>query len=257
MSDDTTNTEQTGSPGQAASPAIHKKRPLRASLLRWLGVVILAYVAVAYLVMPALWTRYMHRHPALDEMPGITVTKNGIPGDPINVALIGAKSDLIKIMLAAKWHPADPLSLRSSLEIAEATVLKRPYEDAPVSNLYLWGRKEDLAFEQPVGEDPRKRHHVRFWRSDKVDGQGRPVWAGSATYDDAVGLSHTTGQITHHIAADLDAERGHLFDNLQQSGDLKETTIIANFHSVQQGRNGGGDPWHTDGSLYVGEIAIK
>src|SRR6185369_11715834 len=103
-------------------------------------------------------------------------------------------------MLAAGWHAADPLGLRSDLEIAADTVLARPYEDAPVSNLYLFGRKEDLAFEQPAGDDPRRRHHVRFWKSSKVDDQGRPAWVGSATYDQRVGLSHTTGQITHHIA---------------------------------------------------------
>src|SRR5262249_4774795 len=42
--------------------------------------------------------------------------------------------------------------------MAEAAVLKRKYEDAPVSNLYLFGRKEDLAFEQPVGDNPRVSH---------------------------------------------------------------------------------------------------
>ena len=66
-------------------------------------------------------------------------------------------------MLAAKWYPADRLTWRSCLRIADASVLRRAYADAPVSNLYLFG-EEDLAFEQPVGRDPRQRHHVRFWR---------------------------------------------------------------------------------------------
>jgi hypothetical protein len=155
-------------------------------------------------------------------MPGITTTGSGIPGDPINVAVVGTKAELIRTMLKAKWHPADPLSLKSSLEIAEATILKRPYEDAPVSNLYLWGRKEDLAFEQQVGDDPRQRHHVRYWRTEQVDEDGRPAWAGSVTFDKSVGLSHTTGQITHHISADLDAERDRLMSELEATGDLAE-----------------------------------
>ena len=155
-------------------------------------------------------------------------------------------------MLAAGWHPADPLTLKSCLEMAEAAVLKRTYEDAPVSNLFLFGRKQDLAFEQPVGNDPRKRHHVRFWKTQLVDAADRPVWVGSATYDRKVGLSHTTGQITHHIAADVDAERDHLFQNLEQTHDLAEMYIINDFHKTREGRNGGGDPWYTDGKLYVG-----
>ena len=127
------------------------------------------------------------------------------------MALIGTKAEVIKIMVAAKWHPADPLTLRSDLEIAEATVLKRPDDEAPVSNLYLFGRKEDLAFEQPVGHDPRQRHHVRFWRTGQDRADGRPIWVGSAVYDEHVGLSRTTGQITHVTAADVDAERDYLF----------------------------------------------
>ena len=62
-----------------------------------------------------------------------------------------------------------------------ADVLERkPYPDAPVSNLYLWGRIQDLAFEQPVGNSPKQRHHVRFWRSAEVDDNGEPLWLGAA-----------------------------------------------------------------------------
>jgi hypothetical protein len=131
-------------------------------------------------------------------------------------------------------------------------MLDRPYKDAPVSSLYLWGRKEDLAFGQEIGPDPQKQHHVRFWQSEKVDADGRPLWMGSATYDQSVGLSHTTGQITHHIAADVDAERDHLFQSLEQTHDLADMYVIGDFHKIREGRNGEGDPWHTDGKLYVG-----
>jgi hypothetical protein len=190
----------------------------------------------------------------MESIPGITHTANGIPGDPLNVVLIGTETGLKKIMLAAKWYPADPLTLRSCLEIAGDVVLKRPFDDAPVSNLYLFGRKEDFAFEQPLGDNPRHRHHVRFWRSDRVDRDGSPVWIGAATYDMRVGLSDTTGQITHHISPDVDAERDKLFHDLEQSGDLSERYVVKGFHRILDGRNGGGDPWHTDGNLYAGVV---
>lgn len=219
-----------------------------------LTTLLLAYLVVAYLVMPVVWTWYVRDHPTLDAVPHITFTADGLPGDPLNIALIGTETALKKILLAAKWDQADPLTLRSSLEIAEAAVLERPYVDAPVSTLYLWGRKEDLAFEQPVGDNPRQRHHVRFWRADQVDRDGRPVWVGAAIYDTSVGFSDTTGQITHHTAADIDAERDKLLRDLKQTGDLSEVYTIQGFHNILQGRNGGGDPWHTDGGLAVGVI---
>jgi hypothetical protein len=230
-----------------------------ASRLRWKNLaafavpLLLAYLLTAYVVLPLAWRCYAHRHPALDGAPTITHTASGIPGDPLNAALVGTEPQVQAIMAAAGWYPADPLGLRSDLKIAADTVLKRPDDRAPVSNLYLFGRKEDLAFEQPVGNNPRKRHHVRFWRIEKSEAD-RPVWIGSATYDEHVGFSHTTGQITHHIAADVDAERDHLFENLEATNDLAATDVIDDFHKALEGRNGGGDRWHTDGRLYVGVI---
>ena len=188
-------------------------------------------------------------------MPRITHTSADIPGDPLNVALIGTETEVKKIMLAAKWYPADPLTLKSCLKMADAAVLKRPYDDAPVSSLYYDGRKQELAFEQPVGNSPRHRHHVRFWRLDKVDADGRPVWVGSAVYDERVGLSRTTGAVTHFTAPDVDTERDYLLHDIEQTGELAEHYVVEDFHKTREGRNGGGDPWHTDGNLYVGIIA--
>ncbi len=165
-------------PDTASSPMPAKRPRLRRRLLQLAALLLVTWLAAAYLLIPQLWKRYDRRHPALENIPGVTHTASGIPGDPLNVALIGMKANVMKIMVAAKWYAADPLTLASCLEIADASVLKRPYDAAPVSNLYLWGRKEDLAFEKPVGDDPRRRHHVRYWRSDELDVDGRPLWVG-------------------------------------------------------------------------------
>lgn len=227
------------------------RRVKRVSLLT--TSIIAAYIMLAYVIVPA---GYEHRHPAIDTAAGISTTADGHPGDPLNVALIGSEADLKKTMLAAGWFVADSLGFKSDLKITADTVLERSDNKAPVSNLFLWGRKEDLAFEQPVGDDPRQRHHVRFWKSRDLDEQSRPSWMGAATYDKRVGFSHTTGQITHHIAADVDAERDHLFTNLEQTGYLPNVQVIDDFHKVRAGQNGGGDPWHTDGRLFTGTIVI-
>ena len=36
-----------------------------------------------------------------------------------------------------------------------------------------------------------------------------------------------------------------------------EAYAVEDFHKTRTGRNGGGDPWHTDGDLRVGVIADK
>lgn len=234
----------------------HRRSPWRRAAVAFV-LFIGAYLLVAYFLIPLLWTRYYHRHPALEDAPRITHTSDGNPGDPLNVALIGSEAGVKAIMQAAAWHPADHLGLKSDLEIGVDTVLDRPDVDAPVSTLFLFGRKEDLAYECPVGDSPKKRNHVRFWKTEKPDAEGRPLWIGAATYDERVGLSHTTGEITHHVAPDVDVERDRLFSDLAKTGDLSETYFVDNYHTVREGRNGGGDPWHTDGRLEVGVIKLK
>lgn len=224
-------------------------------ILKFLVAAIVTWLVLAYVVLPWHWSRYVRRHPALENLPGVTRTSAGLPGDPLNVGLVGHETEVQQAMRKARWYPADPLSLKSDLRIAADSVLERPYDDAPVSDLFLFGRKEDLAFEQPVGHDPRQRHHVRFWKADRLDPEGRPLWIGAVTFDQRVGLSHTTGQITHHISADVDAERDRLIENLQSSGSLAESYAIDDFHEPPEGRNGGGDPWHTDGRLRIGVIS--
>lgn len=221
---------------------------------RWMAAALVGYLVFAYVAMPEVWREAAGHHPALEQMPRIARTHDDIPGDPLNIALIGSEAGLSRAMLAAGWHPADPLTLESCLRIASDTVLHRPYNDAPVSNLYVWGRKQDLAFEQPVGHDPRRRHHVRFWRSSQVDEQGQPLWIGGATFDIKVGLSHTTGQITHHISPDVDAERDKILRDLQRTEALAAVKWLDGFHQSLTGHNGGGDSYHTDGRLPIGVL---
>jgi hypothetical protein len=223
--------------------------------LRTLALVLISYVVLTYGLIPLGWRRYASAHPAMELLPQVTHTKDGIPGDPVNMALVGTTDQIIQALLAAGWHPADAITLRSSLKISEASVLHRPYEDAPVSNLYLWGRRQDLAYEQPVGHDPRQRHHMRLWCCEGVEEKGQPLWIGAATMDRSVGFSHTTGQVTHHIDAAVDAERDKLVADLERTGRIASVDWLPDFHSQRRGRNGGGDPYYTDGFLPIVEIA--
>jgi hypothetical protein len=235
-------------------PLVANKSRVR-RLFQIVVTLLATWLVASYVIIPALTGEYFRHHPSFDDNPRITQTHDGHPGDPLNVSLIGTKPQVQSIMQAAKWYPVAALGLKSDIKIAADTVLSRPDDEAPVSNLFLFGRKEDLAFEQPVGDNPRKRHHVRFWNTGKKDPYGRPIWIGSASYDERVGLSHTTGQITHHIAPDIDAERDHLFDDLRQTRQLSEAYAVDDFHKQLEGRNGGGDRWRTDGKLLAGVIS--
>lgn len=221
---------------------------------RWLwglaGVAV-CYFIVAYVVAPDAWKRFVGGHPSLEEVPNVTQGKDRLPGDPINLALLGDEVTLRAAMGKAGWTAADPLGIRNDARIVLDTLARKAYPSAPISNLYLFGRAEDIAFERPIGRDPSRRHHVRFWRSD--DG-GQVRWLGAATLDKSVGLAHTTGQVTHHIDADVDQERDHVLGSLDDAGQLLQRWYVPDFHTQRSGRNAGGDPWRTDGRLGAGRL---
>jgi LssY-like putative type I secretion system component LssY len=218
-----------------------------------LAVVLVAYGIIAYIVLPRIWTHYEHQK-GLAGLSMVTRTAQGIPGDPINVGLIGTKADVLCAMHAAVWYPADPITFRSSVEIVGSVILDRPYRDAPVSPLFYQGRREDLAFEKPDGSSADRRQHVRFWEVLKRGDEGRPVWLGSATFDRGVGLSRDTGQVTHHIAPDIDVERDRLTDDLKTAKVVEAIYEVSGIGPTLAGRNGEGDRYYTDGEIKISRL---
>ena len=196
-------------------------------------------------------------HPALTRSPRHATTSQGNQGDAINVALIGTEEELHRTLAAAGWYAADPITLQTSVRIAADVVLRKPYAHAPVSDLYLWGRKQDAAFEQPVGDSPKQRHHVRFWRSDQLDSNGKPLWIGAATYDERVEISRTTLGVTHKISPDIDRERNKVVSDAVRAGMLDGYYWVEQFHEQPAGKNGGGDPYYTDRRLAIGVIEVR
>ena len=209
-----------------------------------------AYFTVSYLVLPFTWSHYEH-HQKMQGAPKTTHSAQGIPGDPLNVALVGDESDVVAAMVSSGWVPADPVTFKSSARIVESVLAKRPYPNAPVSDLFLWNRREDLAFEKPFGPSAKERHHVRFWKSHELS-QGGLLWVGAATFDRSVGVSHRTGQITHHIAPDIDAERNKLIEDLKEAAKLEKIYQVTGIGPTLFGKNANGDAYFSDGELTVG-----
>lgn len=229
-----------------------RRRKIRASL-SVLAAGLIAYLLVSYFLLPEFWIfRDRSRVDGFSSM--VTTTEQDIPGDPINVGLVGSREQVIRAFAAAGWDPADKITLRSSVDIGLSVVLDRPDLDAPVSPLFFEGRKQDLAFEKPVGNSADERNHVRFWLSKQTGTDGSPLWLGSASFDRGVGFSHDTGQITHHIGPDLDAERSLVIGDLQKAGQVSSTYDIPGIGATKTGRNGGGDPYFTDGKALVGVL---
>jgi LssY C-terminus len=223
----------------------------------WLFAAVIAiYVLISYLILPATWSRIEHE-PGLSKRTMVTSTAQGIPGGPINVGLIGTREDVVSAFHAAGWYPSDPVTLRTSLEIIGSVLFDRSYKDAPVSPLYFDGRREDLAFEKPDGISADRRQHVRLWLVLQSGADGSPVWLGSASFDSGVTLSRDTGQVTHKIAPNIDEERDRLITGLDLARMVLDIYQIRGIGPTLNGRNGEGDPYYTDGEIWMAKLVAQ
>jgi hypothetical protein len=217
---------------------------------------VLFWLVLAYLVLPRLH-RILTQLYVPNYFIGRTRTSDGLLGDPINLALLGDEAQLDAAMRAAGWTRADEITLRSSWRIVTSTVLRRSYDEAPVSPLLLFERQQDAAYQQEVLGNPAKRHHVRFWRCPDgwlLPGGHRVDWLAAGTFDRSVGFSLFTLQITHKIDADTDIERDHIVSTLTAADDAIEVRVIKDFSTGYHSRNGGGDSIVTDGDLPVVDL---
>jgi hypothetical protein len=203
-----------------------------------------------HVVAPRILTHVEH-FPALATAPRQTTNAKGLLGDPVNVAFVGTKAEIASALRAAGWMIADSISRASDLALIKSVLLDRPDSTAPVSPLYLFGRRQDIAFEQEVGRSARRRHHVRLWLDPGVGFHGRPVWLAAATFDLRAGLSHRGLHPTHHIAPDVDEERDTLTNALAHARQLTARFHVTGIGLRVDAHNAEGDRFDTDGELQV------
>ena len=221
------------------------------------GLFFVVWIIVAYLALPRL-----HRILSSIYVPnyfiGRTRTADGILSDPVNLAARGSEEQLHKVMDAAGWSLADDITPRSAWKMVTTVLRRKSYPNAPVSPAFLFGRKQDFAYQQEVDNNPNQRHHVRFWRCPKgwlLPGGHRVDWLAAGTYDRSIGVSLFTFQLTHRIDEDTDIERDYIIQTVQDSTEPVRVAILKDFSSGYHSRNGGGDSIRTDGDLPILELS--
>lgn len=221
-------------------------------------VTFVVWILVAYLTLPRV-----HRILSSLYLPsyflGRTRTSDGLLGDPVNLAFNGTARQLHQAMTDAGWVLADDITPRSAWGMLRSSLLRKSYPNAPVGALFLFNRRQDLAYQQEVNGSARQRHHLRVWRCPDdwpLPGGSRHVgWLGAGTYDTSVGISLFTLQVTHRIASDIDTERDYIVQSLEAADNKVDVSYIQDFSTSYHHRNGGGDLVRTDGALPVIDLS--
>ncbi|CAN7693748.1 hypothetical protein ASD52_28725 [Ensifer sp. Root142] len=221
--------------------------------LPWILAVGLTYGLAAYVILPnvvRMGLKILHRR----LIPRYTITGDGLPGDPVNLVLIGTLQQLCDAFATAGWSTADSLGVASSWRMVRAFLLNTPYPTAPFSTLYLFGRKQDIGFQQPIDNSPRKRHHIRFWalstahtgdditaasfwlNTDRPSTDQRVLWVGAGTRDTGLSLTKLTLQVTHATDSDTNVERDHIVTQLKSKRVIGDVVLHQSGSRLQTGK---------------------
>src|SRR5271165_4929185 len=95
----------------ATPPAAVERRWRRHWVLFGILVGLCGYYASAYWIAPQVWRFIERHHPALQQLARRTTTREGIPGDALNIGFIGSKAQLTQTLISAGWQPADPIKI--------------------------------------------------------------------------------------------------------------------------------------------------
>lgn len=208
-----------------------------------LGFAILAtYTLGAYVAIPAIVRLFRIIWPP-SHLPLYCVTPDGFASDPLNIGIIATRRQLITVMEQAGWHVADPHRVHNLMRHGFSMLFGWEYPNAPVSSLYLFGRRQDLAFEIPINS-MASRHHVRFWattyqQSEKLNVRSihwhhrrahilddNLLWVGAASLDTGIAPIRHNLQLTHMIHPDTDTERELIVKQLRGQKLVKKTDNI-------------------------------
>lgn len=187
---------------------------------------------------------------ALRPLPCCVTGRDGRrTGDPLNLVLIAHFDDLLHALRSARWDETEVLYGGSMWKTVRSFVAGSEYRVSPVSDLYLDGRQQDVAF-QKTRYSIRQRHHFRLWATPWRFGD-RPVWVGAATRDIGVRLTSRTWNLTTHaIDPDVDDARDYVVGDLIESGRAAAVGVVDGVGRAtpdRPRRTLTGDPWFTDG----------
>ena len=174
-------------------------------------------------------------------------------GDPLNLVVIGDAEGIWPAFLRSGWDPTAAMSAGTVMKTGLFGIFGGAYRYSPVSNLYVYGRPQDIAL-QKVRSSINYRNHLRLWLAP-VTANGQAVMMGQISRD--IGSRLTTKSktlTTHRIDPNVDETRSSLVQDFIYAQALKAFAIVGGvgFVSPEEPRgNLTGDPWFTDGNRAV------
>lgn len=174
-------------------------------------------------------------------------------GDPINFFIVAPWGVLFPALISVGWDETEILDAATAFRTMRAFFFRGDYRHSPVSPLFVYGRRQDAAF-QKIRENINARNHLRLWLMPLTFG-GEVVWAGQISRDIGVRFTtHALWMTTHEIDPDVDGARWSLVQDLIKAQCVAKIGFVAGGVSatpIAPRSNLTGDKYFTDGLRVV------
>jgi LssY C-terminus len=184
----------------------------------------------------------------MEYLPSRVMDREGHEGDMVNLVFVAQNDELQSAFTRAGWVKTDGWNpLIMAWHLARHGIHNAKL---PMARFYMFGRVQDYAFSQPDPDAAMShRHHIRIWKTGYTSA-GVPIWAGAATYDDAIAwLTH--GRIFNHIIdPQVDTERDFVGSALTTANPLQRQYLQSD-HPVYEATTVSGEAYHSDSRILM------
>ena len=190
----------------------------------------------------------------LRALPCCTTREDGTgEGDPLNIVLVGSGEEAIAALTSSGWGFTESITIDSIRRMIGAAISEESFPTAPVSALYAFGRKQDVAL-QRGRSTISQRNHMRLWLAP-FRCEGVPVWVGQVSRDIGVKMTSKSSTLTTHVIDPVvDESREYLFHSLLHRDAISQFGFVKGVGAASEEQprlNLTDDHYFTDGMRLV------
>jgi LssY C-terminus len=184
----------------------------------------------------------------MEYLPSRVMDREGHEGDMVNLVFVAQNDELQSAFVRAGWVKTDgwnPVIMAWHLA-------RHGTHDAklPMARFYMFGRVQDYAYALPEpGAIVSRRHHIRIWKTGHTSA-GVPIWAGAATFDDAISFLKRGRFVNHTIDPAVDTERDFVGADLARKNPLLRQYLQSDY-PVFEAQTVSGETYHSDSRILM------
>ena len=183
----------------------------------------------------------------MEFLPPRVMDREGHEGDMVNLVFVAKTNELQSAFARAGWVKTDGWNPVMAWHLARHGTHNAKL---PMARFYMFGRVQDYAYSLPEpGAIVSRRHHIRIWKTD-YSSKGVPIWAGAATFDDAISFLKHGRIINHTIDPHVDTERDFVGSDLAHTSPLQREYLQSD-NPVFEAHTVSGQAYHSDSRILM------